>query len=1618
MAEFIKIKRKEPTERFYSHVDIEFSVRVYNILGFAESLGTLDILHRTGVEEKVYYPGVHINDVRSHQFYTGKGKGPSVLLGLTRINSKEDCRQFIDETRILNWRKAMGDRFPESPLFESEEIWRVLCHEFAINIYEHAGRPGFIAMRVVKPFDEETGKIRKWLRFSYPDYIIKLSRSMRSGFLELCIEDAGRGLIGTLEKALSKHIDRDAIKLEDVLAFAFDELGTCKNPDESWATERHALNRILHIVAKYGGALIVRSGGMELVYLSKGEMFKKKRNCWGYEPSDGHGMEGVIPGSQFQIILPLEPTISRKIHQTKSVLETPLPSSYYTEVDQVRGHLLPLLERLDQKKACVGNKEQRRFREACEKISKELILKRSQSDPLVLDFSQLHWSAGQFETLLHYLQNIIQNRPVLLVEIAPDLALDVVQLEELSAPTKLDKKLVYSKPSKAGRFYGELSERRYLETYCGIHNTVMGIDRNGRRYIFGLRNPAYKAALLSLIETKKTIKELCDETFWGETLKENILNSILNNINPMFRVDDEGRWSTVWGIRELSNEVKRVMSYHFDDVAKRSKAWRGAPFKGEKSKFKIPWEKEWRANFLEGSRILSRERHADEVAQRLIYRLEKGLTIIGKSIEDVRVLACVTAPAMLLASFLHRWWPSALEKPAVSDLGHYVMLSHPKDLPSIIKAGGIVVVQDVIDISKISDDLVNVLKSQSLDILCILGFIQMVPKLRKATITPIDKGWLPTVDEDEETFIPKHAMIEVARPPKCEPPQTVEEESNAFWIEPRTMRPFRYTTLRRQFEPGRDPYLDRRNKYLVRFDKSSKGCLFAAGHYVYGSRHFAIAVDVQKALRGEIGDEIALWLADICENPKGREKADWESQEGRSLEGDASAVLMPLHSQIHYLWPKIENILAQRGRRQPAWLLDATLFSGRGPAYRIPKQFQHQIKMAVEEAVKLKGSKSEYISKPLRILILDETVATARTAETILLKILQTVNKEFRALKVGMDQCPNPIQWIRFFCVLNQLGQARHILWKNFRAIGNTSIKFVLEEYAPFMGIPVYTEDDCPTCRDCNRLKHLMSICEQYGIEAARNWVEVRLEELQTIAIDSPGFNNPGAVYLKRGIDVLIRKGNDSGRSAFPPMHASTAIWRFYELMYFSYPPGDVLQALTNAWGTEEDGPEEVKEYEGYRWAVFEWCLRNWKRVEANAATEIFISQAKQEAKQNTSLIQPILEACAQHFEDPKIIKFIAECIDILADLESQRLPGDREVDPERNQRTVNLFTALALFWLNVPEKKRDSLVYIDADIDEEIRLIDHLDKTASKLDPRGHNFLRNLYRQLNRPQRHIDPKWALDTIAESLFRGRDPIFSRDGRHHLLPKLISDILSRGADEEDRHLLHGSLTLFLAALDDILHYDYQLFTYTTEIKNLSEKILDWMAHPFVSKNGSKIPRRDLRNLLDALSLEGKLCKEFNDTLHEEIESFRKYLEDRAEELGTGRFEFEYAPSEDAKYCRVLMHGQRLRICLANLTIDRIKDVETCHKSRIEVFRIQDERKKERLCFRLLTNFAPLDETRTLTSQGPNVKTDKYRLELFGAEFDETWETPSFDEQKMGFTSSYEIRVPSGFLTRRK
>ena len=296
------------------------------------------------------------------------------------------------------------------------------------------------------------------------------------------------------------------------------------------------------------------------------------------------------------------------------------------------------------------------------------------------------------------------------------------------------------------------------------------------------------------------------------------------------------------------------------------------------------------------------------------------------------------------------------------------------------------------------------------------------------------------------------------------------------------------------------------------------------------------------------------------------------------------------------------------------------------------------------------------------------------------------------------------------------------------------------------------------------------------------------------------------------------------------------------------------------------------------------------------------------------------------------------------------------------------------------------------------------------------------------RPRSVASPKWALNAVAENLFRGRDPKNAPAGRHHLLPRVIHDNISKKRNIEDLLLLEGSLSVFLAALKDILPYAYISLPYSNKhgittdaenIKYLSLKIITWLkSNPRKILLEGRPP--ELRQLYDSLSLDGIFVKGFNAIFQVDINYIKNYLEKaKSENLSeSNKLDFVFVADKNTLNSTILCYINSLLNILVNHTIDPIVQKITKHKSKLLVYKesSQDEF-TEQMIFRLLTNFDTLEETNRKIFETKRGLRELKNIEIFGAKLkNRKWFIPNNDEIKEGYTAAWEIIIPTGYLSK--
>lgn len=1576
----------------------------------------------------------------------------SVIFPRTNVSAAEMSVRFTTRSQVEAWRQGMREKhIPEAAIFASDEFWRILCHELARNVSEHADGPGFLTARVVMP---SNGTLPYWCNDVLSSAKVKQSQAFSdSGFLELCVCDAGRGIPETVSKAFDNRFRERWTESElpnpvphlQLLKFAFDELGTRKDREHSWLTDRHALGHILFIVGKYGGSLTLRSGEGEVIYAPQDGVYRRCKTQLGYEPEAEKKLNLALPGTHIQIIVPLTARPRMQGDRSSRVLTEHLPEAYHVDVKHPVGPLVPVREKLDVLGSCVSGDEVKKFQESCRALAKSLLIgEHPRHEILVFDFAEVDWPPARFETFLYLFQNVLVGRPVLFTNVNQSFAELVCGFEEnAEAPSFLPEEMRNEIHERAKD--REFTDGRFLETYSGIGAVVLGLGPDKGEYLFGLRNGRLRAALLEIVAgEEQTTKGLAE----AHRLEPGTVGAVLSAARTLFRCRQDERWELAWSRLELANdginlvntiEVQRLRSIisHFDLVANNCDAFRQTAHPPGSSKslparFYLPSEDTVYSGFFESSRILARDRYVTEVAERLIHRIWYGLTHRcqpPRTLSEIRVLACSTTPSVMLAQAVRKAWPVAQEgeRPVVIDYGPALFSgADPARMPSSPKPPGAVVIHDVFDEGRLSRRLVDMTQAQGIEVLLEACFVRFLKEDECSAGVPVAYSatscW-KTLKVPNRIDIPVHAMVGIASPKKERRRAVTDWGSSDEYVDhvvdPRSLRPVPLRSLRLESDVSVERSLTRRDPYLKELDTNDAQCQLAAGHFVYGQRHFGVVADIRGILTGLIGRQIIAWLADVCCDEKDRQIPVWETREGdRPMpKGAVSAILMPLHSQIHYLLPGLQIELAQRGKRVPHFFLDATSFGGGVEIYDTPYQLLTQIDEAAKAIKKLMDaspsldSKSpEIVKNQLRLLIIDDAIFSGRTIQTLVDSIGKRHLPYIRQrVYRGDSRYADPIQWIRVFAVLNELPAAKSAMWYQLTRC-SVCETFRFDAYAPFIGVATYTADDCPACRELEHLEHVQRRAEAAGATAAVAWLKTRREALLPLSTEAPSFGSRPRLTLLEPIDVLAPQGNTASER-YKPVHADTAIWRFLELMYLSYPLSDVLGCLKTARDAGVRHSESRGEYARFRLGVYDWCLHNWHQVHLYRAEETILAELKAEVETGESCFAEIIYRMRSVLmEDLRlgildgpqapVMQFVKWAVEHLAKNDSI---------PQKNvsETTLLLDVVLTILYLDIGQQSLRNN-----------GLLEHL-KQVRDQSPKPLSFVSLLHLRLTRPEHVADPLWGLTTIAQTFYRGHHGITPEDRRrsdHQLLGRLAEDFLSNPQDNELRQRLGGCLHAFLAAVDNLRPYFGNDFL--PSVADPAKKLQDCLM------NQDKIELAELsaHNLVQSMRAPESFA-DFEKNCHISTKQLISQLELRLDHLktqtsgaGDEQHGNPYAAVKMTHFVDsqvgdwfLMTHIPDLLAFLSNIVFEPAKEFSPLVASDVKIAKDTSER-PNMLTIETLTCFGRSAEAiGRLNAQSGKIARDRDRLKLFGVVFEDAVKS----EAQASDCVLLRLHVPVGF-----
>lgn len=1460
----IRAFASEPSDQ-----EIETAIRTRPVIDFLKSLGTLKAVPGATVLFRF------IDGRRLPGFYAANKRGSTVLNPFVPIIASSDAARFLDDQLLQTWRNSMASEFDRSPVVASRELWRVVCHELAVNVVEHAKghvseqpASGLVSCHVIRPVARQTEQLPEWFSETNPWLNDKALIACRNGALEIVVADAGQGMSASLSGVFGGK------QTSDLLEFSLGEFGTSKRMDDRWATETHGLGVVLHQVERYGGAMRVRSGGVEVHFCTRGGRFERKTGT--RDPKATSIVSApFVYGTQIHVVLPLFPD-ALPSSQRQSLLQA-LPPRLEPDDAKPLGHLVPVADYV-QAEAAIGEVERDKFRNTWRALNLSMS-DRAPGDPVVLDFSGVRWSAPQLRWALADLHNtLMRTRSALLIEVPRHLADDLERYEE-EVPKQFEADDV------------PLRERSA--------SAVLALDDNGGTpHLFGVVGST-KHILLSLLTRPAPLEELLSHP---DALEAEI-RTHLTSVPTLFEKPDRN-WRCVWE-RQLDIQTRRVISTHFDRVAEDALAWRGAAERkangGKDVRFFLPWTGSWLPDFLETSRILERERTADEIAQKLVARLRVRL---GETISEVAVLAALTTPGLMLATAVRCWWP-VLPRPVVCDIGHYALTGgFDSPLPQIVRdpeIEKIVLVQDVIDKGTLTDKVARQLRARSekLQPIAAIALVQLHDRT-DAESTSAEHSPAPSEPGSRSIGpqwtrspggVDRIALVKVPQPqPIASPGISVD-----FRVDIRSLRATPY---------GAGLLRGGNTASASAADMAALGDAMSPGHFVYGTRHYPVGIDIYRATKSPRGEQAIRRLTELCRG---------KGQDGVDL------VLVPLHSQARYFWETVALLRHREGTRQSAWFLEAPP-TGRDSAGELvlPGQVVRYLSAAAAKR------------KPLNILFVDDAVATGRTLEGVI--------SALEAFEGGVAR----LQCFAFLDQRDRPEPARQ--GRHFAVSFEASIKAAR--------LPLYSPETCPYCAEMRRLDEWSPKARALGFDVAADWATERVHSIAPRALDG-SLDQRGEQPALESIDITGLQDPILGNQiATVPL----AVWRALDLLENGFPPNgilDQLQHLVPGVRARQDG------YAEYRWAILRWALANWAKIEMTGSLAAFSAALGREYQAGTLLVAPSFEGLAHHLGSTAAMDAVTAAVEWLANQENAL-----EKAKPQDQRLDVLDRALQVFLAAAPIEQPGTVRLRDGTLRD---LLARLSRAQGEsADTRR---VRLLYRRILRPPHEASPRWALETVAENLWRNGD-IDDLRGGHKLLRQLLKE--ASGPDPKDPstlYLVRSSLSLFVAALRDLKEYLPVRAQSATRVLDAAEAVLLSIRSPY------------LMILRDEL-LPGKpFLSEFGDAFHITIKAFLARLRKLEAELG--------GPSDRSLVVDCSVSHDEALLCpshtlinaVHNLAIQPLARMAASQPATLQIARRNDS--EDEISLALTTWFQPAENTQL----SRNAHSDFLQLRKFGAEVTE-------------------------------
>ena len=1053
---------------------------IYRFLSFLHHYGFFDALRFHQTLQRVTCSGIGESFLEQLYSYSGIRNIGTVVLGLRPIRDISDTDAFRSQNEIDRWIENLPDQFRAMPLFSDGEFSRVFGYHLIDNIVQHAAVTrrseirvlGAIAMRII-PNDNQW-----WIRQSVPEPMQGVLTGDGGSILEIVVGDSGCGIAHSLRNAYEKFHSRHGLeatgRVDDILSFAFDELGSSKTysqPDKSNG-DVHALHRILRCVAKYRGCLRLRSSRREIFYnLTEERFLTRGSNRIGLLPTEtSHARDTFTRGTTIQILLPIVSPKRSACRITPRKAERPSPTAEIT----LHPHIVAVASYISD-----SPDRARRL-----DILRESLIQEPEDRTILFDFFRCDWSEEEFHAFLVSQKSVLHTRQCVAARVPASLAQAVRQREVITRES----------PRREG-----LPHVSFLEVLTDEHRLLPIIDTASQFLWLGLGTYKLDAALNASIsiDGSFTVDDLC-------TLDAGTSGSIRNEIllylaaNPHFFKPSgtDGRWQCILTRESLLGLQRHLLCHDlpncFDNL---SVIWKG-------DAFRLPASDGFAREFVHSTRLLQSDSVSHQLGAWLYWALRE---LIGNGPSEV-LLVTATSPGAMLCRLIQASSPDLLCH--TLDLGNYFTFDEAAALREGNWSMPAVLVTDVMDTGQTLKRMLALLHKNQFDVQGALALIRLRERSSRRTDAEALYFYREQIlDHNLQCFVvfdwdkPEHISDDSQ--------ELKQPDFTAYFVEPYSLEPFKYALLEPKPISAKNPEhaasAERKEiintRRLLVMDQES---VIRTGHWVYGEHHFSIITATRKLLHNDtIASPLAGMLAKYCHD------------------NDIHHILLPGQSHIAEFVPRLQATLkVSYGIHIEATQCVSTQTLSDTPFYVIPHTLEQQLLTAES-------------SRTLNVLILDDSAATGRTGETIVRALLRAAR---RALGSGR-RTTSPLSSIHMYVIVDRLGRAKGTFWTGVRSLSLDSDGDAIQEisdsppvqerlinfrYSRWLDleVPVYDKDSCPLCSEISELKSLISDAHLPPDHTVCKRIESRLDEITDRPIDTPHFDSQVRTALGTNLQI------------------------------------------------------------------------------------------------------------------------------------------------------------------------------------------------------------------------------------------------------------------------------------------------------------------------------------------------------------------------------------------------------------------------------------------------------------------------------------------------------------------